>query len=78
MTTPKPEYEPHGFGFRWGPMTVTRMASYEPRQGSTAHILGVKTDRANVEVYVTKTGKVRVWNNGVELVPSPGQSGAES
>jgi hypothetical protein len=71
------EYEPHGFGFRWGPMTVTRMASYEPRKGFTAHILGIKTDRANVEVYVTKTGKVRVWNNSAELVSRPAATGAD-
>lgn len=63
--------DPAAFGFRWGPMTVRRIATYEPRKNFRAHILGIKTDRADVQVYVTPTGKVRVWRNGTELTTPP-------
>jgi hypothetical protein len=59
------------FGFTWGPMTVTRMASYERRKGFRTHVLGIKTNRADVQVYVTPTGLVRVWKNGQECVIPP-------
>lgn len=62
------------FGFEWGPMVVTRLASYAPRKGATAHILGIKTARADIEVYVSRTGKVRVWKDGTEMVTSSGSS----
>lgn len=55
------------FGFTWGPMEVTRIAAFAPRKDRFARILGIKTPRADVEVYVTQTGMVRVWKNGKEL-----------
>lgn len=48
-------------------MEVTRIASFAPRKGRYARILGVRTPRADVEIYVTQTGMVRVWKNGKEL-----------
>lgn len=57
------------YGFTWGPMEVTRIASYFPRGLARGkyHILGVKTPKASVEVCVSPTGLVRVFKNGEEI-----------
>lgn len=53
------------FGFRWGPLDVVRNMEYRGR-----HSLSVLTDTHEVEVGVSAKGhSVRVWLDGVEMVP---------
>jgi hypothetical protein len=51
------------YGFEWGSLRVQRSAS-DDRKGWG--LLGVITPRASVQIYSTKTGKVRVYIDGVE------------
>lgn len=65
------ECRPHDYGFQWGPLDITRIASYERGKGK-AYILGVATDRHKVEVYASRTGRsVRVWIDGAEVTTAP-------
>ena len=45
------------YGFEWGNITVERLA--ELPQGH--RVLRVKTPRQDIEIYVTKTGLIRVF-----------------
>ena len=49
------------YGFVWGAAEVERLFS-DPKRGWV--IIGVKTPKCNLQVYVTKMGKVRVFSNG--------------
>jgi hypothetical protein len=62
---PKPpeHFKATEFGFEWQAAKVQRLFS-DPRKGWVT--VGVDTPKAEVQVYVTKTGKVRVWINGKE------------
>ena len=62
----EPHFKMTGYGFEWGAATVERMCSDE-KKGWV--YIGVKTPRGEIRVYVTKTGKIRVWNckTGEEL-----------
>lgn len=46
------------FGFDWGPVSVSRRSS-DDKKGWV--VLRLKTPRTVVQVYVTKTGKVRIY-----------------
>lgn len=48
------------FGFKWGSLEVQRYCSDE---GKGWVALGLITPRARLQVYVTRTGKVRVYND---------------
>ena len=51
------------FGFTWGPMKVTRFATLPKHRA-----LGVETDHAEVQVYVSNGGRsIRVFKDGREL-----------
>ena len=54
------------FGFEFGPATVERIISGD---GKGWVLIGVRSPKPKetVEVYMTKTGKTRVYKNGVEL-----------
>lgn len=52
------------YGFTWGPMEVTRLGSYVPRKGQESRVVGVKTPRDQIEIYVSRTGTIRVWRKG--------------
>ena len=57
---------PHhtSYGFDWGPVSVTRVAHFEPRKGRECYVLDVN----DVHIYVSKTGRsVRVFRDGKEL-----------
>lgn len=54
------------YGFEYGAAQVTRMFSDEKKGWVT---LGVLTPKKDLQVYVTKTGKVRVFDNGGEWTP---------
>lgn len=70
MDQPRPELEQTDFGFRWGQVEVTRVASWPRGAASKIHrALRVHTRRHHVEIYVSPSGNsVRVFRNGVELV----------
>ena len=55
------DYTP--YGFEWCGIKVTRLAEIDAR-----HVIGVKTDKHDINIYVSKTGRsVRVWKDGKEL-----------
>ncbi len=51
-------------GFEWGPVVVARLFC-DDKNGTVT--LGIETDRDKLQVYVTRTGKVRVWNARGEM-----------
>lgn len=53
------------YGFAWGPMNVTRMATMP----GGAHVLRVETDAGkHIDIYVSKKGhSVRAFRDGQEL-----------
>lgn len=55
---------PHGFTF--GSATITRLASDEKKGWI---VLGVTTPKADLQVYITKTGKIRVSDKSTEWKP---------
>ena len=54
------------YGFDWGPATVIRCMSDAAKGWVYLSIESPKVSQ-QVSVYVTKTGKTRVYKNGVEL-----------
>jgi len=55
------------FGFKYGAASVERLCSDE-KKGWVA--IGVNAGKNRVQVYVTKTGKVRLYINGAEAKPA--------
>lgn len=51
------------FGFQYGAAKITRLFSDEKRGWVT---IGIKTPKHSIQVYVTKTGKVRVHDDNGE------------
>lgn len=56
-------YAPTPYGFTYGPATVTRLC--HDKTGAVE--IGIDSQKAQVHVYVTKTGKIRVWIGDKEL-----------
>jgi len=58
------EVSPDRYGFRWGPMTVTRLSDLNPARD--ALVLGITTDAGQeIEVYVSGKGRsLRVFGRG--------------
>lgn len=56
-------YKETEYGFQYGAAEVTRICSDE-KKGWV--VLGVKTPKQDIQVYVTKTGKIRIHENGKE------------
>ena len=56
------------YGFDYGPAKVTRCMSDGPKGWVVIAVETAKHDQ-RLQIYVTKTGKVRVHKNGVELLP---------
>lgn len=52
------------YGFEWGSAKIERYFSDEKKGWVT---LGVKTPKADIQIYITRTGKVRVYNARKEL-----------
>lgn len=46
------------YGFDWGPMSIERL--FDTGRG---HTLQIKTKKTTLQVYVTPTGKVRIFNH---------------
>jgi len=58
----RPEVELTPFGFDLGSAKVERWFT---RKDSVT--FGIRTPRDEIQIYVTKTGKVRVWNKKGEM-----------
>jgi len=55
------------YGFQWGEATVTRLFSDEQKGCVT---IGVESPKEKLQIYVTKTGKIRVHQaDGTEWPP---------
>ena len=54
------------FGFDWGPAKITRGFSDE-KKGWVTLILTTDKHPTGIQIYVTKTGKVRVFTKDAEL-----------
>ena len=61
-------YQEITYGFRWGPADVERCASDEKKGWVT---LSLKTQKHlnGIQIYVTKTGKVRIHSADGEWTP---------
>lgn len=58
------KYEETVYGFIYGAVEIHRICSDEEEGWVT---VGANTAKSRVQIYVTKTGKVRVWKDGVEM-----------
>ena len=56
-------FEEQDYGFRYGAATVERLFN-DPKKGWI--IIGVDTPKSNLQIYVTKTGKVRIHDQNGE------------
>lgn len=57
-------YNETSFGFEYGAASVIRLHS-DKNTGSV--VIEVKTPKQTIQVYVTKTGKMRLFKNGEEI-----------
>ena len=63
-------------GFEWGSAEISRFFSDEKKGWVTLGLITPKHPRA-IQIYVTKTGKVRVFSDGGEWVPPSKQETGE-
>jgi hypothetical protein len=61
------KYEETTYGFKYGAAEVTRCCS-DDKKGWV--VIGLRTDKVVIDIYVTKTGKVRIHSGGMEWGPS--------
>ena len=59
-------YKETRFGFEWGSAEITRCFSDE-KKGWVTFLL--KTPKTELQLYVTRTGKVRVYDEAGEWLP---------
>lgn len=52
------------YGFTWGPLTLNRIC-HDERKGWC--ILNAHSTKHKVQIYCTKTGKIRVFMDGAEM-----------
>lgn len=58
------KYEETQYGFIYGPVQIERISSYD-KEGCVT--IGATTAKSRVQIYVTRTGKVRIWKDGREM-----------
>lgn len=58
-------YQETQYGFEYGSAKVNRLYSDEKTESVT---IGIDSQKSRVQVYVTKTGKIRVYKDGNELI----------
>jgi hypothetical protein len=58
------KYEETKYGFIYGALNVTRVAS-DDAKGWT--VIEAKSPKTTVQVFCTKTGKIRIYRDGKEL-----------
>ena len=56
-------YKETEFGFEFGSAKVNRMCSNEDKKWV---IVGIESPKKKIQVYVTKTGKIRIYSEGKE------------
>ena len=56
------------FGFEWGPVEVERTCS-DDAKGWVLLVVKAAKHQNGIQLYVTKTGKVRVYDGLTELLP---------
>lgn len=61
---------PNKYGFEWGPVTVTRLASFSPKAGrGRYYMVEVRSVHHTLTIHVSPTGRsVRVFKGGKELL----------
>ena len=59
-------FEETRYGFKWGSMEITRLFSDEKRGAVT---IEVKTPKKEIQIYATRTGKVRITSREGEWLP---------
>jgi hypothetical protein len=57
-------FRPLKFGFQFGSISVTRLST-EEEKGCV--VIGIKSPKTDIQIYATKTGKIRVYKDGTEL-----------
>jgi hypothetical protein len=57
-------YEPTNYGFDYGSAKVTRLFS-DCKKGLV--VVGIESKKQELQIYVTKTGKIRVFSKNGEL-----------
>ena len=57
------------YGFKWGPVEVDRAAN-DDKKGWVVLMVKTKKHPHGIQVYVTKTGKVRVYGDAGEWLPN--------
>lgn len=58
-------YKETTYGFEYASAEVNRVTSDDDKGWV---VLSVKSPKHDVQLYVTKTGKIRIWKDNVELV----------
>lgn len=53
---------PTNYGFKWGALEVERSIGFKDGKQAGAVILTCRTPKTEINIYVTKTGKLRVFN----------------
>ena len=61
-------YQEIDYGFEYGAANITRVAS-DVRKGWV--VIAIETPKSKIQVYVTKTGKVRVHIDGHDVTFIP-------
>ena len=56
------------YGFEYGPVKVTRVTHCD-RRGWV--ILQLTTEKSDIQIYVTRTGRVKIFPHGSGQLPSP-------
>ena len=51
------------YGFEWGAAALTRLFS-DKKKGWV--VIGIKTSKEDLQIYITKTAKIRVYSNSGE------------
>ena len=64
------------YGFEWGPLKIERGFSDDAKGWATL-ILSTKRYQHGIQIYVTKTGKVRVYSAKGEWLPNKEMSDDE-
>ena len=58
------EYNEDQYGFTWGPLTLHRIC-HDEKKGWC--VLEANSKKHTVQIYCTKTGKIRVFLDNVEM-----------
>ena len=64
------QHSPISYGFKWGAATVERMCS-DLKKGWVYIGVNSLKESESVQIYVTKTGKTRVFKGGKEMKVQP-------